>query len=799
MSISYNGNISFQTPTRIPKSVDALTYAKLKNEAYANAGASPEFSADAINAIKDPKVSALPAGNQWLYTDNFDWISHIFDNAFQQTHNLSISNSSDRIDYLFSINYFDQDGYYADIGPNNYDQYSLRLNTKIDIIKDILDFDVRLSFVASDDYYHPDFAGAGGPNALKQSNWSIPYITFIQSGPNMPIKDPNGNYSRYRMQANPVQALKEGGFGEELKETLEGNFMLTYKPIKDLSIKASLGTRKKHTAGTEWRRAYGKYYVDGTSVEYAGQSGSNNLIEATSNTTYFSGQLFANYNATFKKHNFDFLAGMSTEKEAYEYLFAKRLNISGNELAAINLGSSDGMTNNYDAYEWSLISGFMRINYAFADKYLLEGNIRADGSSKFSSAHKWGYFPSVSAAWRITEENFMKDIDFLSNLKLRASYGELGNQSGLGNYDHIAKYTVDGFYPFGYQDSQWATISSLPSEERTWETVKMSNLALEVGVLDNRLTLTGEIFKKTNKNMLVSIEFPEVIGITVPTGNYGELETKGWELSMGWRDQKGDLRYSVNFNLTDQKDVLTNYGVDFTGFTAGVNVHTEGYPLGAIFGYKSDGLFQNKAEIESAALPAAFKSITSMGDIRYIDKDGNGTIESPNDIFYLGTTTPRYVYGINLSGQWKNIDLNVLIQGVAKRDFYLNAQIMNNFRDSWSNFAYTFHTDYWTEDNPNAKMPRLYMASQSAHNTQISDYWMQDASYCRFKNLQVGYTFKGDWTSRMRIDKLRLYFSGDNLLEFSNLNKSFDPELTNSGGFMYPISRNYSLGINLTF
>lgn len=799
LTISYNANFSYQKPTRIPESVDALTYTKLKNEAYANAGVNPEFSAAAIEAIKDPSVKAIPNGNNWLYTDNFDWIDYMFDNAFQQTHNLSVANSSEGMDYLFSMNYLDQNGYYADIGPNNYDQYSFRLNTRVDIIKDMLDFDARISYVASNDYYHAPFAGSGGPDELKQSAWDIPYITFIQSGPNMPIYDPNGNYARYRMQANPVQALKEGGFGEDDNQTLKGNFTLTLKPLKDLNIKAVGGMRQQNRTATEWRRAYGKYFVDGSSIEYAGQSGPNNLIEATSKTTYFTGQIFADYNITVKKHYFAALAGFSIEEESYEYLYAKRQNISGNELAAMNLGSSDGMTNNSDAYEWALLSGFMRINYAFADKYLLEANLRADGSSRFSSSNRWGYFPSVSAGWRITEENFMENLKALSNLKLRVSYGELGNQNGLGYYDHIAKYTMGGFYPFGYQDSQWATLSSLPSESRTWETVQMSNFAIDMGLFNNRLTMTAEIFKKVNKDMLVSIEFPEVIGITVPTGNYGELETKGWEVSLGWQDQKTDFKYSINLNLTDQKDELTNYGVDFTGFTQGVNVYTEGYPLGAIFGYKSKGLFQNQQDVESSALPSAFESITAPGDIKYDDIDNSGFIESPNDLQYLGTTTPRYTFGINFNAQWKNIDLSLLLQGVGKRNFYLGSQIMNNFRDSWSNFAYTLHEDYWTKDNPNASMPRLYMASQSSHNTQISDYWMQDASYCRLKNLQIGYTLDGAWTTRLGMEKLRLYFSGDNLLEYSNLNKYFDPELTNSGGFMYPIARSYSLGINLTF
>lgn len=800
LNVSYSANLTYQTPTRIPKSLSGIEFAKLKNLAYTNAGANPEFNAQALAALEDPSISAIASGTQWLYTDNHDWISDIFDNAFQQNHSLSITNSSKKIDYAFSLNYLDQNGFYSNYGPDNYDQFSARLNTKINLIDNLLSLEARVNYIQSKKLYHPSFGASGGPTSMEQGGWTIPYITFIQCGPNMPVKDPNGNWSRYRMQTNPIEALEEGGKGDKKINSTIGNLALNFTPIKDLTIKALVGFKKDNNNQMEWRRAYGKYYVDGSSVMYAGQAGPNNLSEARTLTSYYTGQAFATYNFTLDKHSASAMVGVSAEKESYNYLFAKRLNITGNELAAFNLGSTSGMFTDYNAYEWALLSGFTRINYAYADKYLLEFNYRSDGSSRFSKSNRWGHFPSVSVGWRLSEEPFIKKLNLFSNLKIRASYGEMGNQNGLGYYDHIPKYTISSaVYPFLSGDQQWVTQSSLASETRTWETVKMFNVAVDMSFLQNRLTASAEWFRKVNDDMLVNIEFPAVIGINVPTGNYGKLVTKGWEVSLGWQDKIGDFKYSANFNLTDQKDNLENYGVAFNGFTSGVNVTTQGYPLGAIFGYQSEGLFQSNDEVKSSAVVPAFKGITAAGDVKYKDLNSDGVIDS-QDITYLGNTAPRYAFGFNFNATYKNWDLGVVLQGVGKRDFYLNGQIMNNFRDSWANFGYTLHLDYWSEDNRNASMPRPYMASQSNHNTEYSSFWVQNAAYCRLKNLQVGYTFKNiAITKNAHIQSVRLYFSGDNLCEYSKLKKDFDPELTTADGFMYPITRNYSVGLNVNF
>lgn len=782
--IEYSGNISFNTPTRIPESTTALEHARLSNLAFTNAGSSPMFTEEAIAAIKNPSVVSIPNGNDWIYTADMDWIGMMMDHGFQQDHNLTISRSQENLKYLFSGGWLDQNGLFSEYGPDNYDRFNIRSNMNLDMIKDVLNFDSRVVFSRTDKRYHPAYG-----------EWTIPYIVFIQAGPNMPIYDSNGNYARYRMQANPIQALREGGEGKEQVNTLEGIFTLSYKPIKDLTLKAVGGVRFQGEGIKEWRRAYGKYGPSGLISEGAGQKGPNSLKQTNKDTRFFTGQLLAEYKKTWGNHDINLLGGWSAEMQHYEMLNAERINIIGNELPAMDLGSTTGWSNDGDETHWALLSGFMRMNYAYDSKYLFEANFRADGSSRFSTKHKWGFFPSFSVGWRLTEEEFMEEQTVFSNIKLRASWGQLGNQNGLGLYDYIPQYEVGGYYPFKNELSQWAVLTKLPSAARTWETVEMKNFAIEMGFLDNRLTATAEYFIKKNKDMLVDIEVPSVIGIDVPTGNYGELEVKGWEASVGWRDKIADFNYFINFNLTDRKDKLVDYGVDFSGFTAGIDKKVQGYSIGSIFGFEADGYFQTSEEAKEA--PAFNRNIQDAGDIRYVDQDGDGKITAPNDLIYLGTTQPRYEFGIHFGGSWKGFDFSALLQGVAKRSFYLNGEAFQPFRDSWSNYSYTYFSDYWTPENPNALLPRLYAGVK--HNYQYSSHWLQNAAYVRMKNLQVGYTFKPEWTSKAKIEKLRVYFSGENLFEFSKLFKYYDPELTMVSGYMYPIMRNYSIGLNVTF
>lgn len=788
VKVEYSDNFAFNRPTRLPKSNTGYDHAMLSNLAFSNAGLAVNFPEKAIDALLDPDIVAIPNGNDWIYTANTDWISMMFDHGFQQTHDLAISKASESIKYRISAGWLDQDGMFSDYGPDNFDRYNIRSNISADLIKNKLTLDSRISYIETSRKQHAQFGDA-------YYGWTIPYITFKQAGPNMPVYDPNGNYARYRMQANPIQALREGGEIKTRNERIEGIFTLSYKPVKGMTLKAIGAARILNTQTKTWRRQYGKYGPNGLISMGAGQTGPNRLTQSSSTTRYLTGQLTADYDLKIGQHEIHLLGGWSAEQNMYESLTAERTNIIGNELPALGLGSTDEWSNSADETEWALLSGFVRLNYSFDNRYLFEANLRADASSRFSKKHRWGYFPSFSIGWRISEEAFMKNQTIVNNLKLRASWGRLGNQNGLGLYDHIAQYSVGGYYPFAGELAQWAKVNSLPSEDRTWETVEVTNFGVDLGFLNNRLTAEAEIFYKHTKDMLVSIEIPSVIGINVPTGNYGELEVKGWNFSIGWNDRIGKVGYSARFSLSDQNDKLTDYGVEFNGFTAGLNQRIEGYSLGSIFGFKTDGYFQSIEEVKNSAVYN--KAITAPGDIKYVDLDGDGRITAPNDLIYLGSAVPRFVFGLSLTADWNGVDFSTLFQGISKRNYYLNSELMSPFRDTWGNFSYTMHNDYWTPENPNAANPRPYAGT--SHNFQISDHWMQNAAYVRMKNLQIGYTFPKQIISKANIERLRIYFSGDNMFEISKLHKDFDPELTSADGYIYPLLRSYSFGLNITF
>ena len=298
--VEYSGNISFNTPTRIPESTTAAEHARLSNLAFTNAGLAPNFTEEAINAINNHSTVSIPKGNDWIYTADMDWIDLMMDRSFQQQHNLTVSRSQESLKYLFSAGWLDQDGMFSEYGPDNFDRFNLRSNVNLDIVKDKLNLDSRITFSRMDQRYHPKFG-----------EWTIPYITFIQAGPNMPIYDTNGNYARYRMQANPIQALREGGEGKEFTNVVDGIFTLSYKPITDLTLKAVGGARFTSKEISEWRRAYGKYGPNGLVSMAAGQSGDNNLTLTKDNTRYFTGQLLAEYSKSLGSHDFKLLGGWS--------------------------------------------------------------------------------------------------------------------------------------------------------------------------------------------------------------------------------------------------------------------------------------------------------------------------------------------------------------------------------------------------------------------------------------------------------------------------------------------------------
>ena len=794
IKIEYAGNFSYNTPTRIPKLTSGLEHMEMANAAFAEARMSLPYPDAALEARRNNSAVSIPDGAAWIFCADFDWIDKYMNHSTQQNHNLTVSKSSPGLKYLFSAGWLGQNGFFAPYADDNYDRFNIRSNTRVDLVKN-LSLDTKISYSTYTQRYAPPTNDA----------WPLPYILFRQMGSVMPEFDANGHYARYRRQSNLRQQLDEGGEAYVKNQRADGVASLDWTPVEGLKLSLLGGVTLANQRQKIFKRTVERWGPLGLLEVAVGQGNPSTVQQHASNTTYLTGQFTADYNRTFGKHDISGLFGTSWEQNDYEILTASRNDIMGNILPALNLGTSS-INNGCTEEQWVLFSYFARVNYAFASKYLVEANFRSDASSRFSKKNRWGFFPSASVGWRISEENFMKNQKVFSNLKLRASWGQMGNQNGLGLYDHIAQYNINGYYPFDGSEAraQWALEGRLPSEDRTWETIDVRNIALETGFLKNRLNATFEYFTKRNKDMLMTVAIPSIIGINVPTGNYGELFTKGWELSVSWNDRIGEVRYYAGFHLSDQLDELVKYSntnivATYAGAGDGSNIsnqYTQGYSLGALFGFKTDGYFQTAEEAAAYPHINANPNVTA-GDIKYLDLNGDERVNAPDDLAYIGNRIPRYVFGFNLGFQWRGWDFSTLVQGVGKRDWYLGSDAIAPFVFDYGNISFKHQKDSWSRDNPKALLPRQSVGSN--YNYLSSDHWIQNAAYIRLKNIQIGYTIDENLTKRISIARAKIYLSGENVCEFSKLLKAYDPELNNAGGTMYPIMRNFSIGLNLTF
>ncbi|SHE74934.1 TonB-linked outer membrane protein, SusC/RagA family [Arenibacter palladensis] len=787
LTVQYNVNASIKKPTIVPEQMSPLESATFGNFATANAGQGALYPQYVLDALADPNVTAVPNQNNardFFFTGDFDWVDYFYDQSFQQSHELSIRGGGERNTYRMSVSWLDQNGYFSKYGPDSFDRYSIRANLTNDLIPEKLILTTNLSFTSTDQ--------------LQSSLFETLIESVFDNGRNQELFDPNGNYSRYRFQQNTLQLLREAGFDENIDNRFEGRIGLNWNVTEDFTLEGLVGYNVGWAKGTLFGRGYFKNDTDGEIVDPGGVprwvNQPNRVILNNTYNRFYNTQLIVRYTKSVGEHAFNIMAGTSVEENYSENTSTQRFNILGNELPALSLGDQETSTNSWSAGEWGLLSYFGRFNYNFYNRYIFEATFRRDGSSRFSDLNKWGLFPSTLLAWRLSNEPFMQSQQIFSNIKIRASYGETGNQSGIGLYDHIPVYNIsNGGIPFLGGLGQQAWNPRLPSEQRSWETVKSTNIGIDLGFLDHRLTAEFDYYVKKNEDMLIPIEIPSIIGISVPTSNNGQLETKGYEFLVNWKDNVNSigLNYNIGFNFSDQKDEITSLDQEFANLSSGIR-NIQGYPVNAIFAYRTDGLFQTQEEVNNSA---TLNSNVAPGDIKYVDIDEDGTISQPNDVEYIGSLTPRKLYNINLGAEWKGFDFALFFQGVGKRNYYLNVDAVGPFINPWDNWAFAELHDYWTPDNTEARFPRPYAGNL---NFQFSDYWVQDASYIRLKNLQFGYSLSPQVLNKIGFSNARIYFSGENLWEKTDL-ILFDPEVSNQAGRSYPLNRSYSLGLNFTF
>jgi TonB-linked SusC/RagA family outer membrane protein len=467
----------------------------------------------------------------------------------------------------------------------------------------------------------------------------------------------------------------------------------------------------------------------------------------------------------------------------------------------LNLGPLELRDNSGSAWENAYRSYFGRAMYNYKNKYFLQGNVRYDGSSRFHEDYRWGSFPSFSAGWVLTEEPFMQNIPALSFLKLRSSWGRLGNER-IGNYPYQATIAFTNALFFQGSNviaAQTAAQTRYAIQDISWETTESIDLGVDANFFNNRLRITGDYYQKTTKDMLLALEIPDYIGFDNPDQNTGTMDTKGWEAELGWNDKIGEVGYSISANISDFKSVMGDLGgTEFLGD----QIKKEGSEFNEWYGYVSDGLFQTAEDL--AASPKTSTSV-KVGDVKYKDISGpdgvpDGIINSTYDRVLLGGSLPRYMYGANLKLDYKSFDFSMVVQGVGKINTRLEGLMVQPLMENWGAVPKILDGTSWSKYNTDAqnlaaKYPRLSQNNRG-NNYAMSDYWLFNGAYLRLKNITLGYNLPTVFAQKISLQKVRVYASASDVLTFNKYPKGWDPEVSSTG---YPITSSYVFGLSVTF
>ncbi|WP_368340729.1 TonB-dependent receptor [Parabacteroides goldsteinii] len=757
----YNGSVGVNTPMYMPQSISSAEYARIKNEAERNMGRAPIYT--------DEDISKFANGTDLNRYPNTNWLDLAIQNSVTTRHGLEASGGTEKVRYLVSAGVDHQTGIFPNTQQN---VFNVRSSTDISITKKFgISFDIRYQLRDMD--------------AL--NNQEDIYKQLIQADPTMVAYYTDGSYGyNPGFFTNPLVPLYEGGQKYTNRHEASGIFKLDYEIIDGLKFTGIANV--KYTFKNEESRARKVFYKNYFTQEVF-ENGENSFSDRRDYNAYYNLQALLNYKKSFGIHNLDILAGYQQESENSDWLKGARSGYPTDIIWELNPGPKDNWSNDGNGEHWALASFIGRINYDYDNKYILSLSMRSDASSRFAKGSRWSTFPSVAAAWRISQESFMKGIrSWLDDLKIRASWGQTGSATGLGLYPSYTLISTGGLI-LNNTYQQIASLKTIGNQELTWEHSDMLNFGLDVKVLNSRLNFTGEYYIKNTKDILLEMPVPLEYGFGKPNMNVGEVRNKGWELSLSWNDRINDFGYSISGNLSDNRNEVVDLGD--TGPWKGSNTYTEvGLPFNSIYGYESMGLFQSDEEVANAPFQ---NSNTAAGDIRYKNQNGDDKIDA-NDRVVIGDPNPHFLYGVNLGFDYKNFDLNMFFQGIGQKD----RVIMDNFvRPFYDSSIFEHHLDYWTPENTGAKYPRILNKDDGTHNYQQSDYWMINAGYFRMKNLQIGYTIPREILRPAGFDRVRVYFSANNLFTVSDFVLGMDPESEKS--VSYPFARTYSFGLNVQF
>ncbi len=796
--INFSSNVAMSKIAGMMNSPTNYEFAVMDNEANIHAGATPMYTPELLERIRnnDPNPIPHPLYGGWnLFFTNTDWRSEVYAPGFQHKENLSISGGGDNSRYFLSGGILDQYGVIRHAKDNNR-RYNLRLNYDYTFTKWL-----RLeSKVAIESQKRTDVGGNG--------SWSGTVIESVFGMPNHPVYTPEGKFFAQGGWGNAVAQAKEGATATFLSRTINTNFKLVADVLPGLRFNVQGGINYRTDKDEDIGKPVPLYNWDG-SLAYYDIANPSWMSLLNRENTYRNITAYAEYNKEIGNHEFGAMVGTSHEENDMEWFSATRDNFVSEEVWSINLGGTNNMSNDGGGNHWAINSVFTRLNYIFNREYLLEANIRYDGSSRFADGQRWGFFPGISAAWRIIERPFIRNLNVFDDLKLRVSYGETGNQEGIGLYDHLQLITTTGRpnpYPFGAgSQSRSAALVGMVATNRTWETLVNKNVGLDASFLRNRLNFTFDYFIKTNRNLLIPVTYPTLLGAIPPYSNSGELQTKGFELTLGYKGgNSGGFEYNARVLLSDARNLLVNYGGADT-YAPGMNFVREGYPLNTYFAYEFDGLIRDQKELEEYKQLQGVPSDIGIGDARFKDINGDGIISpysnvpgEDGDVINVGSIIPRYNFGVNLGARYAGFDISVFLQGIAKRTMFREGEYAMPWSDWWRQPPQFYYMQTWNEDRPDAEYPRLSHGEIRKWNYQPSTLQKINAAYVRLKNLQVGYTLPASFAKRLAMSNARIYFSGQDIWEITKVKGGWDPE-SSTNGFNYPFQRMYSFGLDVTF
>ncbi|TDO22903.1 SusC/RagA family TonB-linked outer membrane protein [Pedobacter duraquae] len=762
LSVNYNGYSGFQDPTNLPKMVNAIDHMVLTNLAYTNTGKAPLYSDALIQAYRDNP------GNTDLYP-NTDWQKEVLTGSgFMQSHFISINGGGEKIRFLTSAGFFDQKGIIENSG---FRRFTLRNNADVRF-SDKLSLKVDLQLLAANSL-------EPGPGTSAVFHW----MNRIPA--NQAFRYSNGNWGEGWNGSNPVAfTTKDGGFQKNSSPSAQLNATLTYQPLKWLKADLTAAPRYSQSEDNNFNRAVVTYKQDGT-VAYTAPALST-LTRSLSHSYYNNYRATVTADQAVGDHTFKVLVGASREDYRNDGFSAFRDNFVLPDYPVLNTGSSANQQTTGSAAEWALQSFFGRINYDYKQKYLLEINGRYDGSSRFAEGHKYGFFPSVSAGWRISQESFMQPVkDVINDLKIRASWGELGNQN-IGNYPFTSSI-ASGSYTIGKQIVNIAALNTLANSGISWETTAMTDFGLDFTILKN-LSFTGDYYIRRSRDILYTLDIPLTVGLAAPIQNVGVVTNKGYELALSYRNNIRDFKYDISVNFSD----VINRVVDLRGVNrSALTVSREGSSINSLFGLQAEGLFQSDAE---AAAHATQFGITKAGDIKYKDQNGDGVINDADNVI-IGSTIPRYTYSASLNASYKGFSIAAFFQGVGKADGFLYQQGIMPFFNGGT--VQEQHKDNWTPTNTGAAFPRL--AFSETNNEKVSSFWVKDASYLRLKNLQIGYSLPARIASKLSTSSIRVFVNGQNLFTKDHFWKGYDVEAPVGRGDVYPQVKTYTVGLDVNF